>query len=789
MNIVSRPIIKAIYQFRRALPLYADDRSKIYTVYAKSLLAEIGNPALTIQKRTAHLQQYMQCFSMPVSIYQLGDHLIAMDDGPHLFRKAEESAQAGPGDAFLYSYLAQLAHYIREQHSADIRVGCDKAVEKPKGKMSKSVDLYYIEPSENGRTYRYRRTASAPGEYAAIILFDEKDLAFLSGGWSEKIKRVSVYLASEYHPSVEDLQKAGLSKELTVDLIKVAETYAAPYSVQNRAASAFADALAAHLVTKALNARPQASRLIPPKATDEIVLRLSDVFYRPVQRYSALCAALDDLNAESPIVFLGHRRDVRGALLRRGRAVYCAGDSSVPRGNIEGFNAPNPARSGAKSRVKAWRSYNEILSRKIAKALPQFPSEAGKANVLIAGNLRAAPYKRAVQTLKAHMDSEFRCQIADFQPPFSARKLGKSLMAQNLYLALSAPSPKDAQILAEPGLKIIYDYLRGQVNLGYGAAYIYDELAFEYNCHIGSLMALLRLYKLCRRRFSKLQDLAVLLVPGREAAIRIVSHAAEACGHFALDVQVLFVSDMPRYRRPAVARSAVIDEQSAHFYQSHWQVPTSAIDCVGSLQIDQEVARIRSKNRKVLRRQFGLGVNASVVTYGIQPIPEAEIFKALDHLCDFASAHPRRALCVKLHPRQTQALQNKIKRYIQSRLAGTSVKFAVLRKQEFADVLAITDCLITYYSNIGLSAAGLGIPVLSLPLDQAGDAALASRNVTLSVPSFELLPEMITQALAQKINSTFTLSKDSDIRPGDGQAAQRISTIVRNELRAEAAQK
>lgn len=212
----------------------------------------------------------------------------------------------------------------------------------------------------------------------------------------------------------------------------------------------------------------------------------------------------------------------------------------------------------------------------------------------------------------------------------------------------------------------------------------------------------------------------IVLLPGRQSVLRCAARAFQSRGLPSLDVQALFVSEMARYKPPIADQHAVIDSFARDHYIEHFQIASESIEMIGTLSLDDDIANAKALGRERAYDDVFSAPDGIVFTYASQPLGEGEVLRAVAALATYIVKDETRRLCVKLHPAQSQSLQEQIIGVLGDVFGeGRQGRWCVLRTEPFWSVMPMTDVLVSYFSNVCLMAPAFDVPVVTLPTDAA----------------------------------------------------------------------
>ncbi|MDA8708017.1 hypothetical protein N9M10_01450 [Hellea sp.] len=557
-----------------------------------------------------------------------------------------------------------------------------------------------------------------------------------------EFKRVTVMPQSAYDStSITRRLKTVLGPEVVIDFYEPTARHAAPYSTGNKYISGFCDKLADQILENALKNKA-VRHFVPQKLYQDVSLMVSDVIYRPVQRFYAALRAVEVCAADAPIFYMGPATSLPRTLARsRENPVFVmthgtdvATDQDVLSGNIQ--------KESRKQVVKDIRRTFKYLAARSFAASPKIDI-SGEHHIYLATNTHSSSYRQAVSLISESLGRLAPVSIFDYAAPIGFQKNVQASLTPCLHNALLSSRSSDITLISQ---YIHLDDMIAPENLALGLfpAYEMKELIVQaLERDLGAIIGNILLFDKISERLSLASNAILIQCPGRFGNIRCIGHAFEKAGHPTLDVQALFVTEMARYRPPMAEHMAVIDSFSKDLYMNQWNIAKEKITPIGSVLLDQDINLALENDAASLKKDLLSGTQKKVITYASQPLPEAEILDAVKALISYMKEQKDTHLCVKLHPAQNQNTQDNIETLLKESLKDHT-RFTLLKKTPFWQVMPFTDILISYFSNVCLMAPRFNTPVITLPTTVPIPAiTLAHMGLAEHVTSFDKLGPVI----------------------------------------------
>lgn len=273
----------------------------------------------------------------------------------------------------------------------------------------------------------------------------------------------------------------------------------------------------------------------------------------------------------------------------------------------------------------------------------------------------------------------------------------------------------------------------------------------------------------------------VLTIPGRMICSRSLTLAARAHGIASLDLQAFFISQHPRYHPSIADVYGGITEDQLDVYRAKSPPAWQSVRRIGSLMIGEQLSRVRDLSIDQSRSMAGVLPGQPLIVYGAQHGQGQEGEQIIRLMVRAANTVENSLLIVKLHPRTGPDAVEGLRRLVMAEATGE------VRVQRDGDIYALiraADLVVTQFSNVGLEAAVMGRPVVSVNLtgeDYVVD--LARMGVAARAASPEEVIEKVhallsddaaRQALAESRGAYF--DRNPELR--DLVAADRVRDLV-----------
>lgn len=523
--------------------------------------------------------------------------------------------------------------------------------------------------------------------------------------------------------------KAALGARISVEFYDPKDHHAAPYSRGDAFISKACDDLGQQFLDAALQS-PSIRRFIPKILDDELALDISDIIYRPIQRFYAALRSVEIKGSALPVYFSGPSNALPRTLAVIGtNPVFILGQGS---GVVSDEDSQDEwlLQPSTGEMTNGLNTFMKLLKKRLIAALPPISTD-GTNHIYIATNTRSKSYELANNVIKDKLVDIAPVTVFDFAAPKGIRSISKASLAPCLYNALHSADSGERALLShfiQAGSRMTLD----AQSLGtFPASEMKEIVSIALEQNIGALIGNVILYRLMVQKLKEVENAQLLLLPGRHGNIRCLARAFETVGLPSLDVQVLFVSEMSRYKPPMASRHVVIDSFARDRYMKDWGQSADSIDVIGAINLDEDIKKAHSFDREVNRRALLGSPKARTVTFACQPLPDTEIMAAVQAISKALKPKNNLHLCVKLHPSQSESLLGHISEYLME-MFGDKSRYTVLRTVSFAKVMSVTDILVSYFSNVCLMAPAFNVPVITLP-SSAPMPSLTLANMGLAV--------------------------------------------------------
>ena len=769
---------------RARLPLYFNDEARLATRHAESLLAVAMQPGAPFSARLRAARTYATLYRMLSSVERFADRLAPLDDPDALLHGLERDA-----DASTLRFARGVRRELRDQHGLSLEPRRPLR-QAPVGRRRPRLRLWSRTSPPGRRVFGRVRLQGERMEYVDETISGSANTAptclVVGASFREEDFDLS-HLADVRDLRVIDLAFSDTPGRLAsiraalpdarVTLRPALADEAAQYTPGDQAVSDTADALGRAVLAR-ITRHVSARRRLHPAMDDVLALKISDQSYRYIQRLHAAVEAVRRVLAEHP--------DARAVVTEPALApalahlaptwLLCADGRGLPRGR--------PSWTGdthfhtSRDVARALRAVNADLAARLAAHTrpPPFPLASPLPRLVLATSSRMSTYREAGASLRSHLRGRWNVHTLDFRPPPTLREFA-ARPSDSLSLAVTFSRTPDADILSDTVLEALSQSLRDIEIAGLPGPVAFLSLRAPILHIAPSLFSLRALHAGLVESFQEDPPAAVLLLPGRLAQIRTIAAAARAAAIPVVDLQVLFVSTMARYKPPVADRFLVIDAQTRDLYLRHYGLPPSRVQAVGSLQLDREMAAVRATDPASERRRLGLPPSSPLITYGAQSHPRDFILaRALD-IAAFCDTRPDTSLCIKLHPSQSRELEIWLESEL--RAAHPHLDVAVELDADFARILAATSVLVTHFSNVGVSAAAAGVPVVAMPTpDGLSGVDLVELGAALSAPNRKALHAALEHSLGPDADPLPYRERNPFM--GDGGTLARVEAALRD---------
>ena len=708
--------VNLVFQLRRRLPLYANDHARINTAYAYGLLRLFQSRHISIKTKRRLFEIYAKRFSMPISVKRMALTLYS-DPRRNAFLQDLVSGEIGTSAERLRNRvlhtLGRMPKYALP-HNYSLKQRLTRPV-MPRF-AEKYARLNYHKNKSRAERFSITDAFSlkAQSQIGTAILC--LPLGRLVKANLEALKGFDEIVVMPQMPCEPDIITAGL-KTVLGPRIKVRfydpkDHHAAPYSQGDNFISGACDALGSEFMSQALNA-PSVRRFIPEILEADLALDISDIVYRPIQRFYAALRSVETIGDDIPVFFSGPSNALpRTVALINRNPVYILGQGSGVVSDEDSQDEWLVAPSSAEM-TKGLNSFIKALKKRLEAALPHIPTDPSR-QIYIATNTRSKSYELANNLIKQELSDIAPVSVFDFAAPAGLRNISKASLIPCLYNALHSADSGERALLShfiQSGSRLALD---DQMIGPFPASEMKEIVSIALEQNIGALIGNVILYRMMVQKLASVKNAQLLLLPGRHGNIRCLARAFETAGLPSLDVQILFVSEMARYKPPMATRHTVIDSYARDRYVQDWGKDPAAIDLIGAINLDEDIKTAKAYDKGAQRKALLGNISGRVITFACQPLPESEIIMAVETIAKAMDAQKDLHLCIKLHPSQSDHLLAYISEYLTARFNDKS-RFSVLRQLPFSKVIAVTDILVSYFSNVCLMAPAFKVPVITLP--------------------------------------------------------------------------
>ena len=705
-----------IFKLRRGLPLYSDDHARINSTYAFALLKYFQSPRLALKTKLRLFEIYAKRFSMPISAKRMANTLYC-DPQRTEFLKFLSAENRGISTERMKSHvlriLGQMPKYAPPQSSS--------FKEKLTQPTTPTFSTRYTQLIHKGGESRAERffvadveaSSDNPHIGSAILCLPvgrlvEADLQALKGYDTIIVIPQAPYDATIIKTGIE----AALGTHVSVRFYNPKDHHAIPYSEGDAFVSKACDDLGTQFLEAAIGS-PSIRRFIPKILDEDLALSISDIIYRPIQRFYAALRSVETLGSKLPIYFSGPSNALPRTLAVIGtNPVYIlsqgSGAASDELAQDEWLLPPSTTEM-----TNGLHTFIKRMSKRLIAALPPIPRDGSK-HIYIATNTRAKSYELANNIIKQKLNDVAPVTIFDFAAPKGIKNISKASIAPCLHNALHSADSEARTLLSHFVQSGSLKTLDGQSLGAFPASEMKEIVSIALERNIGALIGNVILHRLMVKHLKAVKNAQLLLLPGRHGNIRCLARAFETVSLPSLDVQVLLVSEMARYKPPMAKRNVVIDSYARDRYVEEWGKSSESIDLIGAVNLDEDIKKARSFDRKSTSKALLGAPKGTTVTFACQPIPDAEIMAAVEAIAAALKPQKDLHLCVKLHPSQSESLLSQINEYLMDAFEDKS-RYTVLHTVPFAKVMSVTDILVSYFSNVCLMAPAFNVPVITLP--------------------------------------------------------------------------
>jgi|GEM_PF-6647847 len=728
------------FGIRKSLPLFYNDHARLASLYAWILLGLFQSRSISLNRKVRLLNLFSRNFLLPVSIDRLA-RTLSVDPRREAFLSLLEH-KTSPLTQDARSLLIKARHVMR---SFPDNVRSAPATRRERFFYPELPDIHlgfynFDYRGEDGYRFSNILPARQKGRCAVVIIGSDYDAANDLDAFNDFEELIVFPYFAHLAPSqIDDLQtRLGPTKTITV--LDPRSFFSPPYSDRDQIVSDFCDRTADKMVQKILEKKPVRD-FIPAELDSEISLMVSDTLYYPVQRFLSAMHAVKNYPASVPVFCYEQGTSLTRALARECRNPVFA--LSYKPGQL-------PERPVTDNPPDAGLPVSDInyIRKRLDKACPRLRGKKTP-HLIIATNTRQPSYKRALKFVRDYFSRSSQITVFDFGAPSGKKENLRAGFFPRISNALdSASSPMQNRLSAFFGFAhSLPDDVDKDSHIN--PADLDDLIIESVSAKSGEIAGNILLFKKISSDVADRPGRIMLSMPGRYPTIRCLTRAFQKTGIPTLDLQILFVSEMARYRPPVSTYSAVIDSFARDHYIRKWGIDPECIETIGSILHDQDIRQTAGFSGQDVQAEFSGRNDLTCITLATQPLPEIEILEAVSILADYVKSTDQTHLCIKLHPGQSDRLRDKIQEVIKN--AGIEAsRYSVLRTVPFAKVMAMTDIMICYFSNISLLAPFFRVPVISLPTS-APQPALTLADMGLATPAASL--NALTEILDEKLQS------------------------------------
>lgn len=200
----------------------------------------------------------------------------------------------------------------------------------------------------------------------------------------------------------------------------------------------------------------------------------------------------------------------------------------------------------------------------------------------------------------------------------------------------------------------------------------------------------------------------LITIPGRMTCARSATLRARSAGMPTLDVQAFFISAHPRYRPSLADAYCAITQDQLDIYRAKVPPSWQRLVRVGSLVIDENLRNLSARMSEISPREEHA---IKHVIYCAQHGEGEDSDEAMRFMMEAVRVSLASRLTIKLHPRSPISAVETVQRLIGKEYTDL---VNVQRDGNIYDIIANANLIVTRYSNVGLEAAVLGRPVLSI---------------------------------------------------------------------------
>jgi hypothetical protein len=288
--------------------------------------------------------------------------------------------------------------------------------------------------------------------------------------------------------------------------------------------------------------------------------------------------------------------------------------------------------------------------------------------------------------------------------------------------------------------------------------------------------------KIMRRIISDHEVDLLVTMPGRMVCARSATIDARSAKIPVLDLQAFFISAHPRYHAGLADVYAGLTEDQLDIYRAKKPPKRQRLERIGSLMIGEQLARVRDMSVDDARSSCGVPSGRPMVVFGAQHGQGAEGEEIIRMVVRATGAIANSLLIVKLHPRTPSEGVEAIRALVEEETSG---EVRVEREGDIYALMRAADLVVTQFSNVGLEAAMMGRPVISVNLTgsdyvvdlaRLGVAARAVSEDDLTQKVRSLLEDGEARAALTRSREAY-LDRNPELR--DLSASAEVEKLVR----------
>jgi len=501
-----------------------------------------------------------------------------------------------------------------------------------------------------------------------------------------------------------------VGEDVVIECFSASNLLIRPYTAEHQGVSDYADSLSRHL-TAHIFKHDAISKYFETELTQEYALTLSDNIFRSIERFSAAHLFFETIPRSTPVFFSSVQDPFSFTLAKLGFSNIVILGGGARLGQMRAIT-PHYEHAHPREWLKIFSKAAKDTERRIFKWMPRphVSSQPKAPKLLMALHSRSSIHKASAEKIQDHLSNDYDIDVMDLAPNAKASE-GR----ENFYQIARSMERTITAKLRKALLPLISETLATHPLKSFDTQELTSELATIMARNTGTLLAQTSLYRAVKETYAAQENCAALLIPGRYADIRAIARAFHTLNFPTLDIQLLFLSTMARYRAPIATHHTVIDKTARQFYAAQFQIDADKIGVIGSILRDDEINKARDFGKAASLEALGFDASATAITLACQPGFEQASYDAAEVLAAYVAARPDINICVKLHPGQKDSHLNKMTEIFVRHAPKAASRWTIIHKAPFWRVMPATDILMSYFSNVCLQACAFGTPVLSLP--------------------------------------------------------------------------